>query len=325
MALSTVAEAHNTDTLTVFLKKTGQIVDSKDSADFIRTVLPPDPTMDKDLYRVLEYYPNGKLKAAATSLTKSADVVLDGTYIEYFMSGTRKKTAIFKNGRYNGFETEYYPNGKIYDIVEIKDFNDRYNPGIRPGSINNYTVQIVELRDSTGKLLVNHGTGHVLIFDDDFKKVIEEGDIKNYKSEGEWRGLIADSGRFIITFHKNEFKSGISYMKSGHHYTFKNVSEMAVFSEGQSAFNSFIKKNLQYPESARKRKISGSVRIAFDVETDGTLSHLKVERGLMKSMDDEALRVISLSPLWYPATNYGAPIKSHRFVVVDFYYDPYNY
>lgn len=323
LALLQIAKAASIDTLNVFLKNSGRIVDSKDSADYYRIVLPPDSSGDKDLYRVFDYYKNGKLKAAGTSLTKSIDLVLEGTWIDYFKNGTRKRSAVFKNGRFNGVETEYYPNGKLYDIMEIKDFSERYNPWYRPGTIDNYKIQLIELRDSTGKLMVSNGTGHVLIFDEDFKKIIEEGDIKNYKQEGEWRGLIADSGRFICTYHKNEFKSGISYMKSGHHYSFKSFEERAVFSDGEAAFYSFIKKNLQYPESAKKRKISGSVRIGFDVETNGTLSNITVEKGLMKSMDDEALRVIRLSPLWYPATKYGAPFHTHRSVAVNFYYDPF--
>jgi TonB family protein len=315
-----IAKAVSADTLTVFLKKSGQIVKYKDSADYYRIVLPPDSTVDKDLYRVFDYYPNGKLKAVGTSLTLSADLVLDGTYIEYFMNGIRKRTAAFKKGRFNGIETKYYPNGKLYEIRNFKDLSERYNPGFYPGgTIDGYKIQMVDLRDSTGKLLVSNGTGHILIFDEDFKKIVEEGDIRNYKLEGDWRGLIADSGKFICTFHNNELKSGISYMKSGHHYNFKSLEESAVFSDGQVAFNKFIKKNVQYLESARKRKISGSVRIGFDVEINGTVSHVMVERGLMKSLDDEAMRVISLSPLWYPATQFGVPFRTHQSAVVDFY------
>ncbi len=318
MAILQVVKAANVDTLTVFLKNSGQIVQSKDSADYYRIVIPPDSSIDKDLYRVFEYYPNGKLKAAATSFTKSIDLVLEGTCIEYFINGARKRTTSFKNGRYNGAEIKYYPNGRLYSIMNIKDLSDRYS---RYYSINGdgYKVQMVELRDSTGKLLVSNGTGHVITFDDDFKKIIEEGNIKNYKLEGEFRGDIADSGRFICTFHKNELKSGISYMKSGHHYSFKNFQEKAVFSDGDAAFFQFIKKNMVYPESARKRKISGSVRIGFYVEINGTVSNVTVERGVMKSLDDEAVRIIRLSPLWYPATQFGAPIRTHQSVVVDFY------
>jgi TonB family protein len=321
IALFQIAKAANTDTLTVFLKNSGQTVKSKDSADYYRFVLPPDSSVDKDLYQVFEYYPNGKLKAVATSLTKSVDLVLDGTYIEYFMNGTRKKTAIFKKGRFNGIQTKYYPNGKLYEITNFKDLIDRYYPGYLPGPMDYYKIQVVELRDSTGKLLVSNGTGHLLTFDEDFKKIIEEGDIKNNKLEGEWRGLIADSGRYICTFHKNELKSGISYMKSGHHYSFKNFEERAVFSDGNDAFFTFIKKNIKYPESAKKRKISGSVTVGFNVEINGTVSNVTVEKGVIKSLDDEAVRIIRLSPLWYSATQFGAPIRTHHSVSVYFDYD----
>jgi len=324
VAILQVAKAASIDTLTFFLKNSGQIVESKDSADYYRIIVPPDSSVDKDLYRVFEYYPNGKLKAVATSFTQSADLVLDGTYIEYFMNGTRKRTAIFKKGRFNGIDTKYYPNGKLYNIRSFKDLSDRYYLGYHLDLMESYKIQMLELRDSTGKLLVSNGTGHIQIFDEDFKNIVEEGDIKNYKLEGEWRGAIADSGRYICTFHNNELKSGISYMKSGHHYTFKKFEERAVFSDGDAEFFKFIKKNTEYPESARKRKVSGSVTVAFDVEINGTVSNVTVKRGVLKSLDDEAVRVIRLSPLWYPATQFGVPVLTHHSVSVDFTYDPYH-
>jgi TonB family protein len=182
-----------------------------------------------------------------------------------------------------------------------------------------YKSQIVELRDSTGKLLAEKGTGHVLIYDDNFKQLLEEGDIKNYKRDGEWRGAIADSGKFICTFHKDELKSGVSYMKSGHHYEFNKVYQEPVFSDGQGAFIYFIKKNLQYPESARKYKVTGSVTVEFYVEPNGTVSNARVLQSLLKSLDEEAVRVVSLSPLWYPATVFGIPMREKQTVYVNFY------
>jgi len=107
-----------------------------------------------------------------------------------------------------------------------------------------YKVQTVELRDSTGNLLADNGNGHVVVFDDDFNKVVE-GDIRKNKKEGEWRGVIADSGKFICVYHKDLLKSGISYMKSGHHYSFKEIFTNPDFSDGMQAFYLFIKKNLQ--------------------------------------------------------------------------------
>ena len=322
LLLFQTAKATKPDSLVAYFKNSGQKVSTKDSADFYRVILPPDTNIDQDLYRVYDYYFNGKPKSIATSLTATLNLVLDGTCIDYFLNGKRKRTVQYKNGRLIGTATNYYPNGKIYNILKFEDLSygyySRYYQGYLPGLGYNYKIEVVELRDSTGNILATNGTGHVIVFDDDFKKVLEEGDLKNNKKEGEWRGPIADSGKFVCTFHKDELKSGISYMKSGSHYSFKQVNVKAEYSDGMAAFYLFLKKNLQYPESVKKRKVIGDVLIGFNVETNGTLSDITVERGILKTLDDEAVRVISLSPPWIPSSKFGIPIRSHYTVSVNF-------
>ena len=323
LLLLQVVKAVNPDSLRVYFKNSGQKVTSKDSADYYRVILPPDTNVDKDLYRVYDYYFNGKPKSVATSFTQPINLVLDGTSLDYFPNGKRKRTSQYKNGRLIGTVTNYYPNGKLYNILKVDDLNSgyysRYYTGYFQDPWNSYKLQVVELRDSTGNLLTVNGTGHVVIFDDDFKKVIQEGDLKNNKKEGEWRGPIADSGKFICVFHKDVLKSGVSYMKSGKHYNFTQVNVNPVFSDGMPAFYLFIKKNLQYPESAKKHKVTGSILVGFYIEPNGTLSEVKVDKSLVKSLDDEAIRVISLSPLWIPATKFGIPLRTYYRVSVDFY------
>ena len=80
-----------------------------------------------------------------------------------------------------------------------------------PGYSYNYKVNVIELRDSTGKILAQNGTGHVIIFDEDFKKIIAEGEIKDSKNDGEWTGPLGDTARFTCIFHKGNLKSGVSY------------------------------------------------------------------------------------------------------------------
>jgi TonB family protein len=196
---------------------------------------------------------------------------------------------------------------------------NRYYTGYSETPWYSYKLKIAELRDSTGNLLVEKGTGHVVAFDDDFKKVLEEGDIKNNKKEGEWRGPIADSGKFICVYHNDKLKSGVSYMKSGSHYNFKQLHTDAVFKDGIAAFQLFIRNNLQFPESAKKHNVSGSVSVGFFIEPNGSLSEIKVVKSLVKSVDDEAIRVINLSPLWIPATEYGISIRTYQWVPVYFF------
>src|SRR5206468_7523509 len=120
----------------------------------------------------------------------------------------RKATLLYKNGRLTGTATHYYPNGKLYYSLKMEDQNygyyDQYYRGYLSNPAYGYKLQLIEFHDSTGNLLATNGTGHIFLFDDDFKKVIEEGDLNKNKKEGVWTGLIADSGRFTCIFHKDE-------------------------------------------------------------------------------------------------------------------------
>ncbi|HVS90499.1 MAG TPA: TonB family protein [Mucilaginibacter sp.] len=323
LLLSQMVKAMAPDSLVMYLKNSGLKAPSKDSADFYRVILPPDTTLDRDLYRVYDYYPNGKKKMVATSLTSSINPVLDGTCINYYPNGKRQSAEIFKKGMMTGTVTNYYPNGKLYNILKIDDldnfYGDNYFNNTFLFNAYRYKAEVVEMRDSTGNLLAKNGTGHVVIFDNNCKQVLEEGEMKNGKRDGEWKGRIADSGEFVCTFHRGELKSGTSYMRSGNRYNFKQLATRPIFSDGgMDAFYLFIKKNLQYPESAKKHKVTGSVGVEFYVEPNGTVSGVKVINGLLKSMDEEAVRVVSLSPLWVPAYRFGIPIRSHMNVSVYF-------
>lgn len=75
------------------------------------------------------------------------------------------------------------------------------------------------------------------------------------------------------------------------------------FPGGESALRKFIQKNVRYPESAAEAgiEIEGRVMVTFKVEKDGSLSDIKVVRGLGPEFDEEALRVVKMMPKWLPA------------------------
>jgi TonB family protein len=310
------------DTVIYYYKNSGKTVPVKDGADFYRVILPPDTAADKDLYRVYDYNLNGKLKSVATSLNAQAEVALDGTRIDYFPNGKRKRTSFYKNGVLNGTLTYYYPNGKLYYVLKIENVNngnyDEYYHGYFLNPIYNYKMTLLEFRDSTGNLMASNGNGHIILFDEDFKKIIAEGNLKKDKKDGEWKGLIADSGKFTCVFHKGDVVSGVSYLNSGNQYSFDQLYVPAEFSGGIEAFHDFIRRKLRYPESARSHKVVGYVEVGFDIEADGKVSNVKVTQSLLKSCDDEAIRVVSTSPVWTPGRKFGIPSMTHNKVSVYF-------
>ena len=73
--------------------------------------------------------------------------------------------------------------------------------------------------------------------------------------------------------------------------------------------NTYISKHLHYPEVARNENISGQVMIAFVVNEDGSVSNVKILRGIGGGCDEEAARMISSMPNWKPGRQNGIPVK----------------
>jgi len=90
---------------------------------------------------------------------------------------------------------------------------------------------------------------------------------------------------------------------------FKIVEEPAEFSGGETARLNFLSQNLKYPDEARKNNIQGIVYVGFIVEPDGSLTDIKILRGIGGGCDEEVLRVVSIMPKWKPGKQSGKNVR----------------
>ena len=90
-------------------------------------------------------------------------------------------------------------------------------------------------------------------------------------------------------------------------------NKRATFPGGNNKAIAFIKENLKYPEDAANYGIQGRVIVKFVVEEDGSISDIKVARGIHPSLDAEAVRVVKLMPKWQPAERGGKPVRSRLY------------
>ena len=82
---------------------------------------------------------------------------------------------------------------------------------------------------------------------------------------------------------------------------FQLVEEKPSFQGGDAnKFSKWVNQRLEYPEIAKENGVQGRVTLQFTVEKDGTVTKIKVLRGVDPSLDKEAVRVVSLSPKWTP-------------------------
>ena len=82
---------------------------------------------------------------------------------------------------------------------------------------------------------------------------------------------------------------------------FHLVEQKPSFQGGDAnAFSKWVANNLNYPEIAKENGVQGRVMLQFKVNANGTVSDVKVLRGVDPSLDKEAVRVVSSSPKWEP-------------------------
>lgn len=89
---------------------------------------------------------------------------------------------------------------------------------------------------------------------------------------------------------------------------FDVVEEMPMFPGGNAALMDFLANNIKYPQVAEENGIQGRVVLTFTVEPDGSLTEVKVVRGVDIALDKEAIRVVKSMPKWIPGKVGGQPV-----------------
>ncbi len=90
---------------------------------------------------------------------------------------------------------------------------------------------------------------------------------------------------------------------------FTVVEDQPQFPGGEEARQRFLEDNLRYPTMAREAGIQGTVFVTFVVETDGSVTDVRVLRGIGGGCDEEAVRVVEMMPRWEPGRQRGQPVR----------------
>ncbi|WEK20684.1 MAG: energy transducer TonB [Candidatus Pedobacter colombiensis] len=270
-----------------FYKNDYQEVLSKDSADFIRVIQEPDS--GSVLFKLIELYPDGKKKTLG-SVSSFPPLIYEGELVSYYRNGKRKSSEFFKKNAPIDKAYFFHENGSVDRITEFRN-NDQQIDLVE--KLLNYQA------DSLGHVMVNDGNGHVLEETSAYGGATIEGDYKEGFKHGTWT-MKSHSGllRYKEKYNSGEFISGESEINGMiHEYT--SIEEYPTMEGGGNVYD-FILKNLQWPIDAVGKKIQGKVFLSCVVDTDGTISDIKIERKLFPSLDAEALRVFSTLPKLIP-------------------------
>lgn len=96
------------------------------------------------------------------------------------------------------------------------------------------------------------------------------------------------------------------------------VEEQPEFPGGMAKLMKYFSDNVRYPVVAAENGIQGRVICQFTVWRDGSIRDIVVLRGVDKSLDKEAVRLIENMPKWKPGKQRGKEVSCKFTVPVSF-------
>ena len=105
---------------------------------------------------------------------------------------------------------------------------------------------------------------------------------------------------------KEDSNANATDAKSG---TALKVAEvMPKFPGGIPGLMQYLARNIKYPTIAQENGTQGRVIIQFVVERDGSITDVRVARGVDPYLDKEAVRVVKSMPKWLPGKQNGKAV-----------------
>lgn len=99
---------------------------------------------------------------------------------------------------------------------------------------------------------------------------------------------------------------------------FTIVEKMPEFPGGTEKLFRYLGKNIEYPPMAKDAGIKGKVYVTFVVDRDGSITDVKVLRGIGGGCDEEALRVVKGMPKWTPGKQRGKSVRVQYNLPINF-------
>ena len=137
-------------------------------------------------------------------------------------------------------------------------------------------------------------------------------------TETEKRG---DTARYSIepfSISESLFETLLDVATSKEDTVYQVVDKMPEFPGGEKAMMEFLSKNIVYPEKAKEAGIQGRVFVGFVIEKDGSVSNVKIMKGIGGECDEEALRVVKSMPNWKPGKKGGKDVRVSYTLPINF-------
>ena len=122
----------------------------------------------------------------------------------------------------------------------------------------------------------------------------------------------------IETTESDEMVAVIEIEEESDEEFFMVVENMPEFPGGDAGLMKYIQKNVKYPPIAKEYNITGKVYVSFIVDKSGSVTDVKIVRGVDKSLDAEAVRVVKSLPKYKPGKQRGKAVRVMFTIPINF-------
>ncbi len=237
-----------------------------------------------------------------------ACTIADSLQVWYHDNNAVKTIHYFKNGKLDGNTFQFHDNGMMEDSIT-------YVNGYRKGISIGWDKE-GNFKDSTN--FDGNGNGvQVSFYNGGEGKVYSAGRwIQDTTKNGIWNYYHKNGKIMAKEMYKNGQRESCNcFTESGEAIADELcIEKEADFAGGQTAWGRFLSKNLNPNVPVLKGAPAGryTVMSRFVVNSDGTLSDIKIITDPGFGMGAELIRILKKSPKWVPAQQFGRNLKAYR-------------
>lgn len=155
------------------------------------------------------------------------------------------------------------------------------------------------------------------------KKIISKKVVPTVSTQGEKVTVIdrsTNSESEIIAYPSGDAPSFEQEQKDDNNiYNTAGIEVQPEFPGGRELLFAFISKNFHYSDEMKENDINGKTFASFIVEKDGSISDIKVVRGIGFGTENEIIRVLKSMPKWNPGIQNGKKVRCSFMIPIMIY------
>lgn len=173
---------------------------------------------------------------------------------------------------------------------------------------NNYLIlALLAISCSFGQANKSKSNSKNITKEIEIKEIPIEERINHIEIKADEESIMIDAGPIIEEEDENQI-----------HYPY-SIEVKPEFPGGNDKLNVYFSKYFQYSDEMKEAELKGKIFASFVVERDGSLTNIKIIRGLGYGTEKAALDLLKKMPRWNPGEQNGKKVRCSFTVPISIY------